>query len=147
MSPLTHGSQAVTMYFVWRDHVRGAGCPNWMYCRWQWQGRITCFQAMSCVLSGRHRADCLQALEGITTLDIARARARHAKWVGGVRPSFLPDSSGPDVDGEQGQPSLGCVHIQNAFHPLLLQPSLPPLPRCARAGVLCMTDLSTGIAI
>ena len=63
-----------------------------------------------------------QALEGATALDIVRARARHAAWLQGVRPAFLT----PEAASKEG-----CVQITDARHPLLLQPSLPPLPRQA----------------
>ena len=62
----------------------------------------------------------MQALEGATALDIVRARARHAAWLQAARPRFLAPV---EAAGE------GWVRIQAARHPLLLQPSLAPLPR------------------
>lgn len=57
----------------------------------------------------------MQVITAYTTLDIAAARAKHACWLSAVQPDFL-------------QQSQGCVHLEAAFHPLLLQRKLAPLP-------------------
>ncbi|GAB4822194.1 hypothetical protein N2152v2_009240 [Parachlorella kessleri] len=58
-------------------------------------------------------------LVSLTSLDIATARARHARWLGATRPAF--------ISREQAR-ATGLVRIPRAWHPLLLQPCLPPLP-------------------
>lgn len=55
----------------------------------------------------------------MTALDIATARARHAAWLGAVRPRLLRP---PEAD------DCGCVRVRSMRHPLLLQRALPPLP-------------------
>ena len=59
-------------------------------------------------------------LAGITALDVASARARHASWLGAtVPPRFLsPEEAAAG----------GPVQLPRSWHPLLLQPCLPPLP-------------------
>ncbi|KAA6418330.1 MAG: 2 family [Trebouxia sp. A1-2] len=57
-------------------------------------------------------------LKAVTALDIATARARHAAWLQAVKPVFL------SVD-EAAQ--TGCIQAKAVYHPLLLEPSLPPL--------------------
>ena len=60
-----------------------------------------------------------QSLEAASSLDIAKARALHGVWCGGIKPSLLP----PCIT-----PGASALHIPNALHPLLLELSLPPLP-------------------
>eukprot|EP00887_Chlorella_sp_A99_P006230 scaffold3.g6230.t1 len=60
-----------------------------------------------------------EVVAAIAALDVAVARARHAAWLGAVRPRFL---GGAEAAVE------GAVSIPSALHPLLLQPSLPALP-------------------
>ena len=55
----------------------------------------------------------------MTALDIATARARHAAWLGAVRPRLLRPHEANDT---------GCVRVRAMRHPLLLQRALPPLP-------------------
>ena len=62
---------------------------------------------------------CAQVLEAVTALDIATARARHAAWLGAMRPRLL---RAHDADAR------GCVRVRAMRHPLLLQRALPPLP-------------------
>jgi DNA mismatch repair protein MutS2 len=66
-------------------------------------------------------ADVIQeALEvGMTTADLANAKARHSRWISGSRPVFM-DSSSASSDKK--------VSITNAQHPLLLEKYLPNLP-------------------
>ena len=72
-----------------------------------------------CLQVAQHAGAIERVLEAITALDLATARARHAAWLGAVRPSFL---SAEDATAQ------GLVRIPRAWHPLLLQPCLPPLP-------------------
>ena len=83
--------------------------------------------------------------EAAAALDVAAARAGHARWLGshGSRPEFVDggweqrqhaslDGSGArEVGGGRGKPQqhLGSpLHLPGAMHPLLLEPSLAPLP-------------------
>ncbi len=56
-------------------------------------------------------------LRAAAQLDVAAARAGHARWVRGARPAFVVVKGGE-----------GMLHVPGAFHPLLLEPALPPLP-------------------
>jgi DNA mismatch repair protein MutS2 len=59
------------------------------------------------------------ALDALTALDLACARAAHGRWCGGGTPRFtapLRDAAAPPVS------------LRGARHPLLLAPSLPPPP-------------------
>ena len=47
----------------------------------------------------------------VVRIDLAFARAKHAKWMGGLLPEFCDRA----------------VHCENVMHPLLLQPTLEPL--------------------
>ena len=58
-------------------------------------------------------------MHALVQLDIINARARHARWVGGVRPRFLTE--------EKEQEDLQ-VCIPGAVHPILLEQALKPLP-------------------
>lgn len=59
-------------------------------------------------------------LAAITALDVASSRARHAAWLGAsTPPRFLSDE---EASAE------GPVRLLRSWHPLLLQPCLPPLP-------------------
>ena len=55
---------------------------------------------------------------GMTTADLANAKARYAKWIGGSRPVFMDSLFSSDKK----------VSITNAQHPLLLEKYLPKLP-------------------
>lgn len=59
-------------------------------------------------------------LGSITALDVASARGRHATWLGAATP--------PRFLSEQEAAAGGPVQLPHAWHPLLLQPSLAPLP-------------------
>jgi DNA mismatch repair protein MutS2 len=97
-------------------------------------------QALSQFLAERGAA--IQGmLQAVTTLDIVAARGKHAQWCQGVRPVFVGHSgssssssssngsSGGSSSGSSDGASLSPLHMPGARHPLLLQPSLPPLPR------------------
>lgn len=58
-------------------------------------------------------------MHALVQLDIIHARARHAQWVGGVRPRFLT--------AEEEQEDLQ-VCIPGAVHPILLEQALKPTP-------------------
>ncbi|KAK9844214.1 hypothetical protein WJX81_008230 [Elliptochloris bilobata] len=60
-----------------------------------------------------------QVLDAVTALDIATARAKHAAWLGAVRPRLLRPGEAE---------ARGCVRVRGMRHPLLLQRALPPLP-------------------
>ncbi|KAF8057679.1 NPC1 [Scenedesmus sp. PABB004] len=94
---------------------------------------------LSCLLA--QRAPGLQALlESVTQLDLVAARAKHAAWLGAVRPEFTGDASsgggagsgapggGAPLDALQA-PGASPLFLPGARHPLLLQAALPPLPR------------------
>ncbi|KAL4458289.1 hypothetical protein ABPG75_013154 [Micractinium tetrahymenae] len=71
-------------------------------------------------LVAQHAQQLHSVLTAITALDVASARARHAAWLGATTPPrFL--SAEEAVAG-------GPVRLPRAWHPLLLQPCLPPLP-------------------
>ncbi|KAL0032477.1 hypothetical protein WJX77_002790 [Trebouxia sp. C0004] len=57
-------------------------------------------------------------LKAVTALDIATARARHAAWLQALKPVFLSADEAAQT---------GCIHARAVYHPLLLEPSLPPL--------------------
>lgn len=78
---------------------------------------------MLCALSGmvaQHAQQLRSMLSSITALDIASSRGRHAAWLGATSP--------PTFLSPEGAAVRGMVHLPRAWHPLLLQPCLPPLP-------------------
>ena len=63
----------------------------------------------------------LRAILGsIAALDVACARARHGAWLGATAP--------PRFLSAQEAAAGGPVRLPRSWHPLLLQPCLPPLP-------------------
>ncbi len=69
----------------------------------------------------------------VVRIDLAFARAKHAKWVGGILPQFCDEE----------------VRFQEVLHPLLLQEALPPLAvprlparRTSRLGAGAMGGIS-----
>lgn len=68
----------------------------------------------------QHAQQLHSVLAAITALDVASSRARHAAWLGATAPPrFLSDDEAA---------AGGPVRLPRAWHPLLLQPCLPPLP-------------------
>ena len=73
--------------------------------------------------SGRG-ADALErATEALANVDLAAARASHAEWLGASAPTLA------DPDDDDRAPALPGMR-----HPLLLEPSLAPLPRGGKVG-------------
>ncbi|GAQ84173.1 putative MutS homolog 2 [Klebsormidium nitens] len=78
-----------------------------------------------------HRAaGLLLLLERITALDLAVARAAHAAWLHGTRPTF--SAAPPSVDTEasssgRGDETSTWLDIQQMRHPLLLAAAIGPL--------------------
>jgi DNA mismatch repair protein MutS2 len=62
------------------------------------------------------------ALAGVAALDLAAARAAHARWLSAREPTLTDAAAAPGVD------------LRGARHPLLLAPALPPLPSGPPAG-------------
>ena len=68
----------------------------------------------------QHAQQLHSLLDSVTALDVASARARHASWLGAtVPPRFITAAEAA---------AQGPVCLPRAWHPLLLQPCLPPLP-------------------
>lgn len=68
----------------------------------------------------QHAQQLRSILASITALDVASARARHAAWLGATMlPRFLTAE-----EAAVGGP----VQLPRTWHPLLLQPCLPPPP-------------------
>jgi DNA mismatch repair protein MutS2 len=74
-------------------------------------------------------------LSAVTALDIVAARAKHARWCNGVRPLLLDAASSSNSSMGDNTPSP--LALPGAKHPLLLQPSLPPLPRPPSSDDAC----------
>lgn len=68
----------------------------------------------------QHAQQLHNVLAAITALDVASSRARYAAWLGATAP--------PRFLSEQEAAAGGPVRLPRAWHPLLLQPCLPPLP-------------------
>jgi hypothetical protein len=72
------------------------------------------------------RAPMLRAmLDACAELDVVAARAAHARWCRGVRPEFV---FAEEERGGDGPSSSSPFDVRALRHPLLLEPSLPPLP-------------------
>ena len=71
-------------------------------------------------LVAQHAQQLRALLRGVTALDVASARARHAAWLGATQP--------PRFLSAEEAAAGGPVQLPRAWHPLLLQPCLPPLP-------------------
>ena len=67
-----------------------------------------------------HADALLAANEALTELDVANARARHARWIDGVKPTIVSVDSG--------------IEVRRLQHPLLLERHLAPLPRGGTIG-------------
>ncbi|GIM00122.1 hypothetical protein Vretimale_5037 [Volvox reticuliferus] len=59
----------------------------------------------------------LELLDSVTVLDVVAARAKHGRWLGGVRPTFAKESG------------TSPLSIPGALHPVLMQRGLQPLPQ------------------
>ena len=71
-------------------------------------------------------------LAAATALDIAAARAKHAKWMGGVEPILtdtLLSAQNNDNNSENIQNNSSLVCISGALHPILMEPLLPTLSK------------------
>ena len=68
----------------------------------------------------QHAQQLRGVLSSITALDVASARARHAAWLGATAPPCF-------LSAEEAAAG-GPVQLPRAWHPLLLQACLPPLP-------------------
>lgn len=71
-------------------------------------------------LIAQHAQQLRALLRSITALDVASARGRHGAWVGATQP--------PRFISADEAAAHGAVRLPRAWHPLLLQPCLPPLP-------------------
>lgn len=71
-------------------------------------------------LVAQHAQQIRALLRSITALDVASARGRHGAWLGTTQPPRFISAD----DAAAG----GAVRLPRAWHPLLLQPCLPPLP-------------------
>lgn len=65
----------------------------------------------------------LQVMGTVTALDLVAARAKHAAWLGAVRPAFLPEERGLAAEGlgPKAGGAVGAVRIRGMRHPILLQ--------------------------
>lgn len=71
-------------------------------------------------LLAQHAQRLCALLAGVTALDVASARARHASWLGATTP--------PRFLTQDEAAAGGPVQLPRAWHPLLLQSCLAPLP-------------------
>ena len=71
------------------------------------------------LLIAQNAGSLYRALSALTQLDIISARAKHAAWVGATRPMFV---------GWEGGTEGILLRFEGALHPILMEPSLPPLP-------------------
>ncbi|PSC69703.1 endonuclease 2 [Micractinium conductrix] len=71
-------------------------------------------------LVGQHALQLRALLASITALDVAAARGQHASWLGATQPPRFLSAEEAAVGG--------AVQLPRAWHPLLLQPCLPPPP-------------------
>lgn len=64
----------------------------------------------------------LRVMGTVTALDLVAARAKHAAWLGAVRPVFLPQEreQGAEGSGRKAVTS-GAIRIHGMRHPILLQ--------------------------
>jgi DNA mismatch repair protein MutS2 len=76
---------------------------------------------------GRRVAALAALVEAVAELDTSAARARHALWLGGVRPRFVGNAGDADI-------GASSISVPGALHPLLLEPALEPLPRAPSAN-------------
>ncbi|GLC46171.1 hypothetical protein PLESTB_001197300 [Pleodorina starrii] len=81
------------------------------------EGEVTRVLALLSKLLGSRAPQVLQLLDSVTCLDVVAARAKHSRWLGGVRPSF------------EIEPGASPLHVPGARHPVLMQRGLPPLPQ------------------
>lgn len=83
-----------------------------------------CAQSACPVLQVAHRAAALLLLlERITALDLAVARAAHAAWLDGTRPTFSATPPSADTEASssgRGDEASMWLDIQQIRHPLLL---------------------------
>ena len=61
----------------------------------------------------------LEILDTVTALDLVDARAKHAKWLSAVRPSFLNEEEA--LSASAADSAVGALSIRGMRHPLLLQ--------------------------
>ena len=59
-----------------------------------------------------------QVFDTVADIDLVFARARHARWLGGSRPTLVA----------AGEEKTSPVDLREVLHPVLLQPHLEPLP-------------------
>lgn len=78
----------------------------------------------------------LEILDTVTALDLVDARAKHAKWLSAVRPSFLPEEEADTAYSATN--TVGALSIRGMRHPLLLQVCAPPSISLS----LCHQDVS-----
>ena len=75
---------------------------------------------LRCAQVGQHALQLRALLASITALDVAAARGQHASWLGATQPPRFLSAEEAAVGG--------AVQLPRAWHPLLLQPCLPPPP-------------------
>lgn len=75
-------------------------------------------------------------IRSLQELDTVFARARHARWFGGVCPQFIDDTT------DEWQ-----VCIPGAVHPLLLEPALDPLPKPPSVNALTIRPIKAFLGV
>ena len=103
-------------------------------------------------------------LTAVAALDVAAARAGHARWLGalGIRPSFISrgdeweqsggsatGGSAPEgVEGSRSRQLESPLSVPGALHPVLLELSLAPLPEppSVRSALCCTKGRTLMIA-
>ncbi|KAG2444396.1 hypothetical protein HXX76_001149 [Chlamydomonas incerta] len=81
------------------------------------EGEVLRVLSMLSTLLAKRAPQLMRLVDCITALDVVVARAKHARWLSGVRPAFTAD------------PSESPFWVPGALHPVLMQRGLPPLPQ------------------
>ena len=77
------------------------------------------------VLGSDNGVGLLKAVDALASIDMAAARAEHAKWLSAKAPEIFKVSE---------KETTNTVSLPGMQHPLLLQPRLPVLPRGGKVG-------------
>eukprot|EP00198_Chlamydomonas_reinhardtii_P000566 XP_001689901.1 predicted protein [Chlamydomonas reinhardtii] len=81
------------------------------------EGEVVRVLSMLSTLLAKRAPQLMRLVDCVTALDVVAARAKHARWLSGVRPAFTAD------------PSESPFWVPGALHPVLMQRGLPPLPQ------------------
>jgi len=81
-----------------------------------------------------------EAVEALGAVDATRAKAKHAAWLDASPVKVVGGTDGDGDDDDDGGGGGGCVRLPGARHPLLLQRTLPKLPRGGTIGASESTE-------